>query len=122
MSHHLDLNAFRARLETRRGEIQDEIARLEEQAMNVNQVEGYGVKNHPAEDATEIYDRERSLAISAVMQRELEQIDHALERIAAGTYGVCEVCQRPIPVERLEARPFATLCIEHQRARDAQGD
>jgi DnaK suppressor protein len=122
MSHHLDLNAFRGRLEERRAEIRDEIDRLEEQAMNINQTEGYGVKNHPAEDATEIYDRERSLAISAVMQRELEQIDHALERIAAGSYGVCEVCRKPIPEERLDARPFATLCIDHQRERDAQGD
>lgn len=122
MSQQLDLQTFRSLLEARRAEVSDEIAQLEEQAMNINQTEGYGVKNHPAEDATEIYDRERSLAVGAVMQRELEQIDHALERIAAGTYGVCEVCGRPIPVERLEARPIATLCIEHQRERDAQGD
>jgi DnaK suppressor protein len=122
MSQQLDLDAFRRQLESRRDEIRDEVARLDEQAMNVNQTEGYGVKNHPAEDATELYDRERSLAVSAVIHSELEQIEHALERIAAGSYGTCEVCGKPIPVERLEARPTATLCIDDQRARDAQGE
>ncbi|WP_026370208.1 TraR/DksA C4-type zinc finger protein [Kallotenue papyrolyticum] len=120
MPPHIDVQAFRRRLEARRAEIREEIARLEEQTPNINQDTGYGVKNHPAEDASEMYDRERSLAILGVMQRELQQIEHALERIDAGVYGLCEVCQQPIPAERLDARPYATLCITHQRQRDAQ--
>ena len=63
---------------------------------------------------------QRVAAIETQLQRELQQIDHALERIEAGTYGVCEVGGEVIPVERLEARPLATLCIQHQRERDEQ--
>ena len=40
-----------------------------------------------------------------------EQVAHALRRMDEGTYGICEVCGQPIPIERLEALPSATLCI-----------
>jgi DnaK suppressor protein len=116
----LDLDTFRTRLEEMRASLKNDLAGLDEQRQNINQTEGYGIKNHPAEDATELQDREQSIAISNVMQRELESIEHALERIEAGAYGICEECKQPIPVERLEARPLATLCIEHQRERDNQ--
>jgi DnaK suppressor protein len=116
----LDLDYFRRRLEEMRQSLQAEMTSLNEEAANIDQVEGYGVKNHPAEDATELFTRERSLAIEAQLQRELQQIDHALERIADGSYGTCEVGGESIPVERLEARPLATLCIQHQRERDLQ--
>lgn len=114
----LDLDQFRRRLEEMRASTQDEIDGLQDEVVNANQDTSYGVKNHPAEDATEVFTRERSLAIQAAMERELEQIDRALQHIEAGTYGVCEVGGEPIPAERLEARPAATLCIQHQRERD----
>lgn len=116
----LDLNHFRQRLEEMRAATQQELAGLHDEAVNANQTEGYGVKNHPAEDATEVFTRERSLAISAEMQRELERIEHALQRIDEGTYGICEIGGEEIPLERLEARPAATLCIIHQREQDQQ--
>lgn len=116
----LDFDHFRRRLEEMRQSLQSEMDSLGEEVANINQQEGYGVKNHPAEDATELFTRERSLAIESQLQRELQQIDHALELIQAGTYGICEVGGEPIPVERLEARPLATLCIQHQRERDEQ--
>lgn len=43
----------------------------------------------------------------------LDEVRRARERVADGTYGVCEVCGRPIPEGRLEARPWATRCVEH---------
>lgn len=43
---------------------------------------------------------------------ELRQVDHALERLDAGEYGVCEDCGEPIPEPRLRAVPYATLCVE----------
>lgn len=42
----------------------------------------------------------------------LRKVDHALERIEAGKYGNCESCGNPIPVERLDVLPYATLCVE----------
>lgn len=116
----VDVQAFRARLEAMRASLQREIEGTHAEVVNADQQEGYGVKNHPAEDATELFTRQRSLAIELELQRELAQVNHALERVAAGQYGVCEVCGLAIPAERLDARPAATLCIVHQRERDQQ--
>jgi RNA polymerase-binding protein DksA len=123
MAHRqIDLDHFRSRLEEMRASTQREIDGLHDEVINSNQDDSYGVKNHPAEDATEVFTRERSLAIENELQRELERINHALERVADGSYGVCEVGGEEIPVERLEARPAATLCIVHQREQDAQAN
>jgi DnaK suppressor protein len=47
--------------------------------------------------------------------RELHQIQRALARLKQGTYGVCEICQSKIPVARLNALPYSTMCIKCQR-------
>ncbi|HUZ78794.1 MAG TPA: TraR/DksA C4-type zinc finger protein [Chloroflexota bacterium] len=71
--------------------------------------ERYG--NHPGDEGSDTFDKESSLAIQASLEAMLAEINHALHRIDEGTYGVCENCGQPIPVERLEIRPQATLCI-----------
>lgn len=114
----LDLNHFRQRLEELRQQTQFEIEQRREELTDFNDTESIGVSNHPAEEAAELYTRTRGLAIEAEMERELVQIERALARIADGTYGICEVGGEEIPIERLEARPAATLCIVHQRERD----
>ncbi len=116
----LDLDKFRAQLEQMRDGLRDELGELQEETANVNQSDSYGVKNHPAEDATELFSRERNLAVSGDLRQELDDVEHALERIADGRYGLCEVCGEPINLERLEARPAATLCIRHQRERERE--
>lgn len=40
------------------------------------------------------------------------KVDHALKRIDAGEYGICEVCGKAIPIERLDVLPYSTLCVE----------
>ena len=42
----------------------------------------------------------------------LSKVDHALDRVAAGEYGICETCGKPIPVERLDVLPYSTQCVE----------
>lgn len=56
-------------------------------------------------------ERERDLALSAQAMASIEEIDRALARIDQGTYGTCERCREPIPEERLEALPHASLCV-----------
>jgi DnaK suppressor protein len=73
-----------------------------------------GNSNHLADDATELFLQEEEIAIDNSLRSMVEEIDHALERIAKGTYGKCERCGKPIPLPRLEARPFSALCIEDQ--------
>jgi DnaK suppressor protein len=53
--------------------------------------------------------------------RELGQVERALRRLKQGTYGVCEGCQKRIPVARLNALPFSTTCIECQREMEMYG-
>lgn len=61
-------------------------------------------------------DEETSYKILEIESAELEQIDYALERITAGTYGVCDECEKPIAADRLRALPFAAQCINCKRA------
>lgn len=56
-----------------------------------------------------------------VESRELAQIEDALERLAEGTFGYCEECEKPIPLSRLQALPYATECIECKRKAEQAG-
>lgn len=58
--------------------------------------------------------KERALWMANDQKQRLAQIDQALARMAAGTYGICDACGKPIALERMEANPLATLCIEDQ--------
>jgi RNA polymerase-binding transcription factor DksA len=59
-------------------------------------------------------ERERDLALSARARQEIEEIDRALQKIDAGTYGICEVSGEPIPRARLEAIPHARERVEYK--------
>src|SRR5436305_4775974 len=54
---------------------------------------------------------EREQAISRLLENRLDEIDSALSRLDSGSYGMCADCAQPIPPRRLEALPFATLCV-----------
>lgn len=69
--------------------------------------------NHPADEGTELFERQKDLALNEHRELEIENIEKALEAIDKGTYGRCEVCGKEIPLERLEALPTTTFCIEH---------
>jgi len=59
---------------------------------------------------------EISSQLAELESRELVQIERALERMEDGTYGICEVTGKPIPLSRLRALPYATMRVEAQRA------
>jgi len=70
---------------------------------------------HLADTATETVEREIGNTLEEHDERLLVAIDAALQRIEDGTYGKCVNCGAPIPEERLEAMPWATLCIDCKR-------
>ena len=70
---------------------------------------------HMADTATETVEREIGNTLEEHDERLLGEIDAALGRIENGTYGKCVNCGAQIPVERLEAMPWATLCIDCKR-------
>jgi DnaK suppressor protein len=79
---------------------------------------GYG--DHQADDATELFEREKSMGMEQTLRTHLDQVEHALARVEEGTYGTCENCGRPIPKSRLDAMPEATLCINCKNQAEAR--
>lgn len=68
--------------------------------------------NHPADIGTETFERGKDLAIRGNLEARLRDVEAALERVAAGTYGRCQACGREIPVERLAAMPETPYCVD----------
>jgi RNA polymerase-binding protein DksA len=71
--------------------------------------------NHLGDAAAGTLDREIDYTLEEHSEQVQAQIDAALKRIDDGTYGTCTNCGKPIAEERLEARPWASLCIDCQR-------
>ncbi len=74
--------------------------------------------NHLGDIATATFDRELASSLEENSTHVLTEIDAALARIDEGTYGTCLRCGKPIPQERLEALPWATLCIDDKRKQE----
>jgi DnaK suppressor protein len=72
---------------------------------------------HLGDIATAMHDRELDYTLADNEEQLLEDIDSALARIEDGTYGICTNCGKQIGEERLEALPWASLCIDCARAR-----
>lgn len=101
-----DIRRFRGRLEAQRDAIE---ARIRGNRRGIQETvrDEDGVGDFE-DEANLIYEREAEIDENARDRQELEQIKRALERIDQGTYGRSEVSGKPIPVERLEAIPYAT--------------
>ncbi|MFD2044328.1 TraR/DksA C4-type zinc finger protein [Ornithinibacillus salinisoli] len=69
--------------------------------------------NHPADLGTELFEREKDVALNEHAEKELEEINEALHAIEDGTYGICSKCGVDIPIERLEAVPTTDRCVQH---------
>lgn len=116
----LDLEHFRTLLLDRRRAITDAIEYLHKEnpgslVDETGELVSGSADQHPADTATETVDREIDYTLEEHDGRLLESIDAALARIDAGTYGTCVNCGRAIAPERLEAMPWATLCIDCKR-------
>jgi len=64
------------------------------------------------EGATEAFELEKRLALERRLTDALAEVEHALNKYEAGTYGICDLCTQPIEPARLEALPHANLCLE----------
>ncbi|MCM3742532.1 TraR/DksA C4-type zinc finger protein [Sporosarcina luteola] len=78
--------------------------------------------NHPGDMGTELFEREKDLALHVHAGDESDKVENALNALTNGTYGYCEVCNNEIPFERLEALPYTTYCIDHTPERDIPND
>ena len=74
--------------------------------------------NHLGDIATATFDREMASTLEDNSTHVLNEIDAALARVEEGTFGMCKACGNPIDPERLEALPWATLCIGDKRKQE----
>ena len=82
----------------------------------LNEIVGGVITGIPEETdlAQALSDRETSDILVHLLEENRDQVEHALERVREGAYGVCESCGRRIPAERLKFQPAATRCVECQ--------
>jgi DnaK suppressor protein len=99
-------------LAARRAEI---LKKLQEDLENLRNHQGADSTGDTADVAFEAGSDEMASHLAELDSRELTQIERALIRLKQGTYGLCEGCQDKIPIGRLNALPYSTLCIECQR-------
>ena len=108
-----------------RDRLQEERRRVAEQVESLraslarsleDEIEEDGSDSHPGDSATATFDREVEVTLEDTLVDQLAQIDGALERVEAGTYGVCTECGRGIAPDRLEALPYTDRCIDCARA------
>ena len=117
----VDTKRFRSLLEERRSQVTDAIEGAHHEGSledETGELVSSSADNHLADTASETYQRELDEGLEDDAREMLAEIDAALGRIDAGTYGVCEVCGREIGEERLEAVPHARLCIDDQRKQE----
>lgn len=106
------LEAERERLIRLRDGISNETSDDEPERVELQELST--VDQHPADIGSELFEREKDVAIAQGFEIELEEIEDALARIQDGTYGECERCHKPIGEDRLEAVPHARYCLEDQ--------
>jgi RNA polymerase-binding protein DksA len=114
----MDTDRFREALLEERTRVEAAIQNLHDEnpgTLSEDAGEETAYDNHLADTATETYDRELDYTLEENSEHVLADIDAALKRIEEGTYGICTNCRKPIAVERLEALPWATLCIDCKR-------
>jgi RNA polymerase-binding protein DksA len=116
----LDVDRFRQTLESERARLRHALQAVHHDGSLLEETGdlAIGAGDHLADSASETYMRELDGGLEENAGHLLVEIDAALARIEAGTYGLCSVCGREIGEERLEAIPYATLCIEHKRAQE----
>lgn len=104
-----------------------QLAELDERERRVRREEGqppeqHGMlSQHPADYGSDLTDEMERELMRKEISWERQQINGALRRIAAGTYGRCRVDGKPIDNERLQAHPTAELCLRHQLEAERSG-
>ncbi|MFF7595657.1 TraR/DksA family transcriptional regulator [Streptomyces mirabilis] len=102
----------RTELQSEALRLSTEISSSEESIAGLMRDSGDGAGDDQADTGTKNITREHEMALAANAREMLEQTERALERLDAGTYGLCENCGNPIGKARMQAFPRATLCVE----------
>jgi DnaK suppressor protein len=107
---------YKERLLSLRARLRGDVTQMAEAALKKNRMDGGGeissMPIHMADLGSDNYEQEFTLSLMENEEETLELIELALERIEDGTYGQCEECGQKIPKLRLNALPYAPLCVK----------
>ncbi len=113
---------YKKLLLTKREELLGDISQISEETLKKSQKDASGDISgytfHMADVATDNYDREFSLGLASKERGVLFEINHALQKLQEGNFGLCESCKKPISKVRLKAVPYATLCLKCQQTKE----
>ena len=112
----LELQAYKDQLLIVRSRMTGDVNQLQEHSLRKSRSEANGdlssMPIHMADIGSDNYEQEFSLSLMENGGATLEKIQTSLDRIGEGTYGTCEECGAKIPKTRLNAIPYATLCVK----------
>lgn len=111
----------RAGLESEAARLNAEISSSEQALAGLMRDSGDGAGDDDADTGTKNITREHEMSLAANAREMVEQTERALLRLDAGTYGLCEVCGKPIGKARMQAFPRATLCVEDKQKQERRG-
>ncbi len=117
-----DREKLKRLLEKEREGLLSEIEHLENDSLNKSQRDASGDLSgysfHMADMGTDNFDREFTLGLVSTEQKLLYEVDESLRRLKKGKFGLCEQCGKDIRHKRLEAVPYARLCIKCKEERE----
>lgn len=120
-----ELQAYRERLLALRARLRGDVSQMANSALKKSRSEANGdlssMPIHMADIGTDNYEQEFTLSLMENDEGALGQIEAALERIDENTYGDCEECGARIPKARLNAIPYAALCVKCASNVERQG-
>jgi DnaK suppressor protein len=108
------------RLEELRAELARMVEGLEEDQQDRAESEGDMTENDSGDMSQSLFTREMDATVEQTMEKRLESVDRALQKIEEGTYGICDDTGEPIPRGRLEAMPEAIYTVEAQQRRERE--
>ena len=114
-----EIDELRVRLEQEHAELEEQLTTIEDSSFAATQSDlsgDVGLDDESADAGTATFEREKDLSIEQNVRDLLQKIERALQKIDAGTYGICERCGKPIEKARLKALPYVDLCIKDARA------
>ena len=98
---------YRALLEEERAQLRDKLAEL-----GFGDGGGLSYDANFADSSQVTAERGEAETLALQLREALAEVEHALDKLSQGTYGLCESCGKPIAPARLEAKPAARLCID----------
>ncbi|GGT23179.1 TraR/DksA family transcriptional regulator [Streptomyces purpureus] len=116
-----EVDEAREGLEKEATRLRNELSASEAALTGLMRDSGDGAGDDQADTGAKNITREHEMSLAANAREMLEQTEHALERLDTGTYGLCEVCGKPIGKARMQAFPRATLCVEDKQKQERRG-